>query len=139
VRHLRDRSITSSSIGHPPLSLASPVKLRLWVGPSALSGKKRFREQGVNNFLCPSVRQSVRNAPKENTLGVNKQGIMYRVRYFLVHTNSDNAKREKVCHLRIGIYIWNYYDLTKEKVSTGMVDEKVTVISSFLTWLFFCH
>jgi hypothetical protein len=37
----------------------------------------------------------------------------------------------------MGIYIWNYYDLMKEKVSTGMVDEKVTVISSFLTWLFF--
>jgi hypothetical protein len=37
----------------------------------------------------------------------------------------------------MGIYIWNYYDLTKEKVSTGMVDEKVTVISSFLTWQFF--
>ena len=37
----------------------------------------------------------------------------------------------------MGINIWNYYDLTKEKVSTGMVDEKVTVISFFLTWLFF--
>ncbi len=49
---------------------------------------------------------------------------------FLVHTNSDSAKREKVCHLRIGIYIiWNYYGLHKEGV-TGMVDEKVTVISS---------
>ena len=53
------------------------------------------------------------------------------------YTNSERAKREKVCHLRMGIYIWNYYYLTKEKVSTGMVDEKVTVISSFLTWLFF--
>jgi len=52
---------------------------------------------------------------------------------FLVHSNSDSAKREKVCHLRIGIYIWNYYDygLTYiKKVSTGMVDEKLTVISS---------
>ena len=39
----------------------------------------------------------------------------------------------------MGIYIWNYYDLTKEKVSTGMVDEKVTVISSFSTWLFFFY
>ncbi len=38
----------------------------------------------------------------------------------------------------MGTYIWNYYDLTKEKVSTGMVDEEVTVISSFLTWHFFC-
>ncbi len=53
----------------------------------------------------------------------------------LVHTNSDSAKREKVCHLCMGIYIWNYYDLTKEKVSTRMVDEKVTVISFFFTWL----
>ncbi len=55
----------------------------------------------------------------------------------MVHTNSDSAKREKVCHLRIGIYIWNYYGLTTEKVSTGMVDEKVTVITSFVTLLFF--
>ena len=57
----------------------------------------------------------------------------------MVHTNSDSAKMEKVCHLCMGIYIWNYYDLTKKKVSTGMVDEKVTVISSFSTWLFFCY
>jgi hypothetical protein len=63
---------------NPPLSSASPVKLRLRVGPRALSEKKRIREQGVNKFLSPSVR----NAPKENTLGVNKEGIMYMVRYF---------------------------------------------------------
>ncbi len=50
---------------------------------------------------------------------------------------SKSAKREKVCHLCIGIYIWNYYGLIIEKVSTGMVDEKVTVISSFLTLLIF--
>jgi len=55
----------------------------------------------------------------------------------LVHTNSNSANREKVSHLHIGIYIWNYYGLTKEKVSTGMVDEKVTVISSFSILLFF--
>jgi hypothetical protein len=48
---------------------------------------------------------------------------------------SKSAKREKVCHLCIGIYKWNYYGLIIEKVSTGMVDEKVTVISSFLTLL----
>ena len=30
-----------SKIGHPPLSSASPVKLRLRVGPRALSGKKK--------------------------------------------------------------------------------------------------
>ncbi len=24
----------------------------------------------------------------------------------------------------MSIYVWNYYDLTKEEVSTGMVDEK---------------
>ena len=57
----------------------------------------------------------------------------------MVHTNSDSTKREKVCHFRIGIYIWNFYDLMKEKVFTGIVDEKVTVISSFSTWLFFCY
>ena len=45
-----------SSIGHPPHSSASPVKLRLRVGPHALSGgkKRTSREQGVNNFLCQS-------------------------------------------------------------------------------------
>jgi len=55
---------------------------------------------------------------------------------FLLHTNSDSAKREKVCHLRIGLHmelLWSYI----KKVSTGMVDEKVTVISSFSTVLFF--
>ena len=31
----------SCSIGHPPHSLASPVELRLRVGPRALSGKKK--------------------------------------------------------------------------------------------------
>ncbi len=30
--------------------------------------------------------------------------------------NSDSAKREKVCHLRTGIYIWNYYGLTRKGV-----------------------
>ena len=47
----------------------------------------------------------------------------------MVHTNSDSAKREKVCHLRIGIYDGTTMVLHKEGV-TGMVDEKVTVISS---------
>ena len=56
------------SIGHSPLSSASPVNLRLRVGPRALSEKKRIREQGVKNLVCPSVW----NAPKENKLGVNK-------------------------------------------------------------------
>ncbi len=45
----------SGSIGHPPHSLASPVELRLWVGPRVLSEKKELREQGVNNFLHQSV------------------------------------------------------------------------------------
>jgi hypothetical protein len=39
---LYDFSIVSSgSIGHPPHSSASPVELRLRVGPRALSGKKK--------------------------------------------------------------------------------------------------
>jgi hypothetical protein len=41
----------TSSIGHPPHSSASPVELRLRVGPHALSEKKELREQGVKNFL----------------------------------------------------------------------------------------
>jgi len=54
----------------------------------------------------------------------------------LVHTNSYSAKREKVCHLRIGIYIWNYYGLHKEGVyRDGTIDEKVTVISSVVTYI----
>jgi len=39
---------------------------------------------------------------------------------FLVHTNSDSAKREKVCHLRIDIYmelLWSYM----KKESTEIV------------------
>jgi hypothetical protein len=32
----------ASSIGHPPHSSASPVELRLRVGPRALSGKKKL-------------------------------------------------------------------------------------------------
>ena len=48
---------TTSSIGHPPHSSASPVELRLRVGPRALSGKKKeLRYRGVLRFLCPSVR-----------------------------------------------------------------------------------
>jgi len=44
----------SCSIGHPPHSSASPVELRLRVGPRALSGKKKeLREQGVLKFVCP--------------------------------------------------------------------------------------
>ena len=44
----------SSSIGHPPHSLASPVELRLRVGPRALSEKKRSKgERGVE--ICLSV------------------------------------------------------------------------------------
>ncbi len=72
--------LNSSSIGHPPLSSASPVKLRLRVGPRALSvsEKKELENKGWRTL---SVRLSVRNAPKENKLGVNKYGIMYRVRY----------------------------------------------------------
>jgi hypothetical protein len=48
--------VGTSSIGHPPLSLASPVNLCLQVGPRALSEKKRIREQGVKNLVCQSVR-----------------------------------------------------------------------------------
>jgi hypothetical protein len=53
---------------HSLKSSASPVKLRLRVGPHALSGKKkRIREQGVNKKF---LGLSVRNAPKQNKLGV---------------------------------------------------------------------
>ena len=63
----------SSSIGHPPHSSASPVELRLRVGPRALSGKKKeVRVKGVLKFVRPSVRPSVRNAPKGKKLGVRK-------------------------------------------------------------------
>ena len=44
------------SIGHPPHSSASPVELRLRVGPRALSGqKKEVRVKGVLRFVCLSV------------------------------------------------------------------------------------
>ena len=42
------------SIGHPPHSSGSPVELRLWVGPRAVSGKKKeLREQGALKSVCP--------------------------------------------------------------------------------------
>ena len=45
---------TSSSIGHPPHSSASPVELRLRVGPRALSGKKKeVRYRGVLKSVRP--------------------------------------------------------------------------------------
>ncbi len=69
---------------------------------------------------------------------VQKEGVKFRDSGNKIEKNVVQ-KGSKVCHLRMGIYIWNYYDLTKEKVSTGMVVEKVTVISSFLTWPFFCY
>ncbi len=70
----------------------------------------------------------------------------------IVVGNYKSAKRENVCHLcksakvqkgRMSVTFalvftyGTYYGLTIEKVSTGMVDEKVTVISSFLTLLVF--
>jgi hypothetical protein len=54
------------SIGHPPHSSASPVELRLRVGPRALSGKKK----NLGNRGCWNL--SVCNAPKGNNLGVRK-------------------------------------------------------------------
>jgi hypothetical protein len=48
--------VLPSSIGHPPHSSASPVELRLRVGPRALSGKKKeVRVKGVLKFVRPSV------------------------------------------------------------------------------------
>jgi hypothetical protein len=42
----KDSIVFSSSIGHPPHSSASPVKLRLRVGPRALSEKKELGNKG---------------------------------------------------------------------------------------------
>jgi hypothetical protein len=46
---------------------------------------------------------------------------------FLVHTNSDSAKREKVCHLCYIIYlnmehfsVWYVWLCDRERVSTGI-------------------
>jgi hypothetical protein len=65
--HINSYSSSSSSIGHPPHNSASPIELRLRVGPRALSGKKKeVRVKGV----LKSVRVSI--APKGNQLGVNK-------------------------------------------------------------------
>ena len=48
-------SLTPCSIGHPPHSSASPVELRLRVGPQGLSGKKKVRRydrmEGVSERL----------------------------------------------------------------------------------------
>jgi hypothetical protein len=48
----------NSSIGHPPHSSASPVELRLRVGPRALSEKKEknLGNRGLRNYsVCLSV------------------------------------------------------------------------------------
>ncbi len=55
----------AGSIGHPPHSSASPVELRLRVGPHALGEKKELREQRVSK-----KGKTDRNAPKENKLEV---------------------------------------------------------------------
>jgi hypothetical protein len=63
-------SVSPCSIGHPPHSSASPVELRLQVGPRALIGeKKNLGNRGWRNF---SVLLSVWNAPKGKKLGVRK-------------------------------------------------------------------
>ncbi len=76
---------------------------------------------------------------KSVTFAIRVRTMWYeeKVSNFEIATNSDSAKREKVCHLRIGIYIWNYYDLTKEKVSTRMVDEKSDCHLLFLNMAIF--
>ena len=46
--------VVPSSIGHPPHSSASPVELRLRVGPRALSGKKKRTKVKGGVEICPS-------------------------------------------------------------------------------------
>jgi hypothetical protein len=61
------KGLKSGSIGHPPQSSASPVELRLRVGPRTLSGNKITWGTRGEEF-----RPSVRNALKGNKLGVNE-------------------------------------------------------------------
>jgi hypothetical protein len=49
----------------------------------------------------------------------------------LVHPNSNSAKRDKVCHLRF-VPTYGATMVVDKEESTGMVDEKVTVISSVI-------
>jgi len=58
----------TSSIGHPPHSSASPVELRLRVGPRTLSGKKKRTKVTGGVEICLSVC----NTPKGKKLGVRK-------------------------------------------------------------------
>ena len=62
------------SIGHPPHSPASPVELRLRVGPRALSEKKELREQGVKNVVRPSVHPECSKG--EEAWGEKVEGII---------------------------------------------------------------
>ncbi len=55
----------AGSIGHLPHDSASPVELRLRVGPHTLGEKKELREQRVSK-----KEKTDRNAPKENKLEV---------------------------------------------------------------------
>jgi len=51
---MRSECFLTRSIGHPPHSSASPVELRLRVGPRALSGKKKeVRVKGVLKSVRP--------------------------------------------------------------------------------------
>ncbi len=58
ARSLHGACTQTCSIGHPPHSSASPVELRLRVGPRALSEKKRSQVTGGEE-ICPSVLLSV--------------------------------------------------------------------------------
>jgi hypothetical protein len=49
------------------------------VGPHALSGKKELREQGVKNFVRPSV--CLERSKEEEAWGEKVKGIINRVKY----------------------------------------------------------
>jgi len=69
------RDMCTSSIGHPPHSSASPVELRLRVGPRALSGeKKEVRVGGVLKSVPPSIRPECSKG--EEAWGEKVEGII---------------------------------------------------------------
>jgi hypothetical protein len=64
----------TGSIGHPPHSSASPVELRLRVGPRALSGKKKELRVTGGEECCPSVRPE--RSKGEEAWGEKVEGII---------------------------------------------------------------
>ncbi len=100
------------SIGHPPLQFGQPSKFApAGRAPRAQWKKKRIREQGVNKFLCQSVRLSARTA-----------GSLFNLPATSVSSTFLRALRNLMC----GAEFWSVLGLRATSHSS---------ISSTATWM----